>query len=177
MIEVIMLHSPTCHACHATMPLMKMLEGEFRGDVSFRYISVAEPEYALRLYNSWEDYISKLVFSNFYIPIEEDVELSDEEKQEEIAKGNLKVTAMPTFIFRDTRYMFKFEVMIGGIGQDAKYEDKITFKNEIRKKLLLMLKKEYRFYRPSIMASQFPDWKYKRMFQNPFSEMAQEEVQ
>lgn len=168
MLECMMLYSPTCHACESTKPLMRIIENQFRDYVEFVYTSVAEPDLIYRLFNNKEDYIADLHYSRFSIPIDEDEELTPEQKARYKNAGMEYSPALPTFIIRNLKTPYKYALIVGGIAPDSTRKDAEELLDELRLTFMKMMKEDYMFLRPSSMASQFPEWRFRGMFQNPF---------
>jgi len=162
MLRVFKLYSPTCHACQSTEGLYKMMCREFSNYAVFDEISVAEPEKILQQYRSKEDFYADMIMDKFFLPIDLDTSLTQEERDEYKARGETKSYGMPCFVFINTQKPHEFSLMIGGVGLGYTYKDANDFTREFRKEMLRLIRSK------NIVI--YDEWLFRRRYQNPYAE-------
>jgi len=135
MLHLMMIKSPFCPACKATMPLVMRINTRYPM-IDFRYKDVAKaipiPNIPKYLQDSMcgedeENIIANFLENQCAIPIEIDTGLTEEEREEYRAEGVTELASLPTFVIWDDEQPSRYEVMAGGVGEDHNIKDDKQF--------------------------------------------------
>lgn len=115
MLEVVMLWSEGCEACQRTKPVIHKIISKYPS-IDFHFHKVVNSRY------------NHFLLNNMGIPIDEDVTLSEEDKEEIKSEGIYEVSALPTFFLRDTRKPFLIlETIVGGVNKPPTKKERWEF--------------------------------------------------